>query len=95
MERCCDRVIGTLIGSHWTVLITWPDARERNGVLADEIAADKLVVQDDEPNERHFGMVDIELEALLEYGAVSFIRNRPRFPLCAIPEIRHDDGRHI
>ncbi len=61
---------------------TWADAGERNGVLPDKVIPYKLVIEDDETDESHFGLVDVKFQALLKNGTISFIRNRPRFLLC-------------
>ena len=65
-------------------VVTCSYARKRNGVLADEIITDELVIEDDESDESHVGVVDVELEALLEDGAVALIGDRPRFLFCSV-----------
>jgi hypothetical protein len=68
--------------------VTGPNAREWNGVLADKVVADKLVIQNNETDERHFRMVNIKLETFFEDGTIPFVRNRPRLSLCNDKEIK-------
>ena len=63
---------------------TCPHARERNSVLADEVISDELVVKDDESDQSHIGVVDVELETLLEDWAVALIGNRSCFLFCSV-----------
>ena len=70
------------VGQQPHVAVAGAHALERNGVLADEVVADELVVEDDEAHQRHLWVVDVELETLLEDGAVALVQYRPRFLLC-------------
>ena len=41
-------------------------AAHRYAALADEVVADELVVQDDEPNQRQFRQLELHVETLVE-----------------------------
>ena len=66
------------------IISTCSHTREGNGVLADEIVTDEFIVEDDESDERHIGVVDVELETFLEDGTVAFVGDRSCFLFCSI-----------
>jgi hypothetical protein len=62
--------------------LTGPHALERDGVLADEVISNELVVQDDEANQSHLRMMNVEFQTLLKDRTITLVEHGSSLLLC-------------